>query len=70
MSHWTKRIEKKLNEIDEALAAARASIASTIEAAEGEAEHYRREADRLRAEVSRLREKQGPTIESTSEVGP
>jgi cell division protein FtsB len=70
MSHWTKRIEKKLNEIDEALAAARASIASTIEAAEGETEHYRREADRLRAEVSRLREKQGPTIESTSEVGP
>lgn len=55
MSHWTMRIERKLDEIDAALASARASIASTIEAAEGEAAHYRDEATRLREEVTRLR---------------
>lgn len=55
MSHWTMRIERKFDEIDTALASARASIASTIEAAQGEAGHYRDEATRLRDEVARLR---------------
>ena len=55
MSYWTERLNKKLDEIDVAVAAVRASMNDTIAGAEGEASHWATETARLRVDNEKLR---------------
>lgn len=55
MSYWTERLNKKLDEVDVAVAAVRSSMKETIAGAEGEASHWAAEASRLRLDNENLR---------------